>query len=69
MSERLSNIEMAEKYPNQWLGIRNIECDAEGNVLTAEIVYIDKTASELAMMTIRGENVQPFFTTPDNIFI
>jgi hypothetical protein len=31
-------------------------------------VYTDKTASELGMMSLRGESVQPLFTTPDDVF-
>lgn len=66
----LTKQEMIEKYPNRWLGIRNIEYldNDKREMKAAEVVYTDKTASELAIMAFEGENIQPFFTTPDDTF-
>lgn len=61
---------MAEKYPNQWLGINNIEYkdSSKREIKSANVVYTDKTASELGLMTLHGDNIQPYFTTPDDTF-
>ena len=61
---------MSEKYPNRWIGIRNIKYkDIEHKEIEyAEVVYVDKSASELGFMALQGENIQPLFTTPDDVF-
>jgi len=66
----LTKQEMIEKYPNRWLGIRNIKYldNDKREMKAAEVVYTDKTASELGIMAFEGENIQPFFTTPDDTF-
>lgn len=60
--------EMRTKYPNTWLGIRDETRDEEGRLMSAEVVFTDKTPDELAFMSIRNEGVKPYFTTPDNTF-
>ena len=65
--ERLTKQQIEEKYPNQWLGIRNIEYkDVDNRVLeSAEVIYTDKTASELASMAINGDDIIPYHTDLD----
>ena len=64
MAERLTRKQMADRYPNQWLGIRNIEYKGK-EIESAEVIHINRTASELGLMSLKGEDVQPVFTTPD----
>ncbi|MBO5353956.1 MAG: hypothetical protein J6A77_11740 [Lachnospiraceae bacterium] len=70
MLVRMTKEQMLQQYPNQWLGICDIEyLDAEKReIKSAVVVCTDKTASELGMMALKGENIQPFFTTPDEVF-
>lgn len=70
MLEHLTRQQMMEKYPNRWLGINNIiYTDAENTeIQSADIVYTDKDASELGLMSLQGQDVQPYFTTPDDAF-
>lgn len=70
MAEHLTREQMAEKYPNTWLGLNNIKyLNNDGVTLeSADVVYTDKTASELGLMALQGEDIQPLFTTPDNVF-
>ena len=67
MAERLTRKQMADRYPNQWLGIRNIEYKGR-EIESAEVIYINRTASELGLMSLKGEDVQSVFTTPDLVF-
>lgn len=64
---RLTWEEIKEKYPNQWIGLRDVQYkDNDGiTVESAEVVYTDKTKSELGMMAIKGEDIVPRYTTPD----
>ena len=38
------------------------------DIKSAVVVYVDKNASELGLMALQGEDVQPYFTTPDDTF-
>lgn len=67
MTERLTKEQMEKKYPNQWLGINSIEYNGR-EIKSADILYRNKTASELGSMSLHGDNIQPYFTTPDNTF-
>lgn len=67
MAERLTRKQMADQYPNQWLGIRNIVYKGR-EIESAEVIYTQKTASELGLFSLKGEDVQPLFTTPDTVF-
>lgn len=55
---RLTCEEMALKYSDQWLGLKNpIYLDNDGiTLLSAEIVYTDKTCDELLEMQIDGRD-------------
>lgn len=70
MAERLTREQMAEKYPNQWIGIANVEyMDTEKKTMqSADVIYTDKTASELGMISLKERNIIPLYTTPDNTF-
>ncbi|MCM1125761.1 MAG: hypothetical protein NC429_04755 [Lachnospiraceae bacterium] len=56
MAERLTRKQMAEKYPNTWLGINNVEYKNNDGIsmLSADVVYTDKTDYELLKMQIAG---------------
>jgi len=60
MVERLTREQMAEKYPNTWLGINHIkyENDDDVTVESADVVYTNKTASELGLMALQGEDIR-----------
>ena len=57
MAERLTRKQMADKYPNQWLGIRNIVYNGR-EIQTAEVIYTQRTASELGLLSLKGETVR-----------
>lgn len=65
---RMAVEEMQKKYPNSWLGISEPYYGINGNIISAEVVYSNKTASELGLMALGGENIEPYFTTPDDCF-
>ena len=59
---------MNKKYPNMWIGITDIQYNKDNVIESANVLYTDKTASELAILALRGDSVQPLYTTPDNCF-
>lgn len=50
--ERLTRKEIAKKYPNQYLGITNIQYENNDGVTleSADIIYTDKTEDKLFEM-------------------
>lgn len=61
---------MAEQYPNQWLGLKEpVYLDNDGvTLLSAEIVFTDKTCDELLEMQIDGKNgIIGWYTTDDGL--
>lgn len=69
MGERLSCQEIKEHYPNQWVGLIDVEFDNDTvTVKSAIIKVIGKTAEELGLMVLDEEIQMPYYTTPDNIF-
>jgi len=70
MVERLTREQMAEKYPNSWLGINNIKYENNDGVTveSADVVYTNKTASELLHMQLTGEeHIMRWFTNDDGL--
>lgn len=62
---RLTRREMAEKYPNTWLGIANPKYKNNDGVTleSADIIYIDKSRDELARLQVEeGEDILDWYT-------
>lgn len=69
MSKRMTWKEIQEKYPDQWVGLTEVEyINNDGvSVSSAIVKYTDKTKSELTRLALNGEIVSRY-TTPDNVF-
>ena len=69
MTERMTWKEIQEKYPDQWVGLIDVNyIDDDGiSIESAVIKYLDKTKAELTKMALQGEIVSRY-TTPDHIF-
>ena len=67
--EHLTRKQMAEKYPNTWLGITNVKyVDNDGVTLeSADIVYTDKSKSELVLMQVRGTGIRAWYTNENGM--
>lgn len=70
MAERLTREQMAKKYPNTWLGISNIKYENDDGVTveSADVVYTNKTASELLSMQLAGkEHIMRWYTNDNGL--
>lgn len=69
MTERMTWKEIQEKYPDQWVGLVDVEyINNDGvSIETAVVKYVDKSKSELTRLALEGEIVSRY-TTPDSIF-
>ncbi len=69
MAKRMTNHEIQENYPNQWVGLIDVEFESDAVTVKSAVVKITgKTASELGAMTLNKEIQMPYYTTPDNVF-
>ena len=69
---RLTRKQMEKKYPNQWLGLKNvIYKDDDGVTMeSAEIVYTDKSKEELLKMQISGvDGIIGWYTTEEGMML
>lgn len=71
MSERLTWEQIQEKYPDQWVGLTEVEYepDNDATIKSAIVKYTNKSKSELTRMQIQtnGE-ILGRYTTPDHVF-
>lgn len=67
--ERLTWKEIQEKYPEQWVGLIDVEYKPDNNasILSAIVRYKDKSKDELTEMMLSGKCISRY-TTPDGIF-
>lgn len=71
MDNRLTWKEMQKRYPNQWVGLTDIEYEADNDstIKSAIVKYTDKSKDELTEMQIdtNGKLIGRY-TTPDDVF-
>lgn len=69
MTERMTWKEIQAKYPDQWVGLIDVNyIEDDGiSIESAVIKYLDKSKAELTKLALQGEIVSRY-TTPDHIF-
>lgn len=67
MNNRMTMDEIIAKYPDQWVGLIDVEWENPGNVRSAVVKYTDKSSSELTRMQMKDRNLYSTYTTPDNL--
>lgn len=71
MKEILTWEEIKSRYPDQWVGLTNVEYepDNRSTIKSAIVEYTDKSKDELTLMQVqtKGELIG-IYTTPDNVF-
>ena len=65
--QRLTWNEIAEKYPDQWIGLSDVDWEDGANIRSAVVKFTGKSSSELLEMQIRKGNIQTIYTTPENL--
>ena len=66
MNKRMTWQEIQSTYPNQWIGMTDVEWNG-GGVKSAIVKYVDKTGDELIGMQIADKNLYSKYTTSDNV--
>jgi hypothetical protein len=69
MDERLTWEEIAERYPNQWVGLTDVKYEQSNNatIRSAVVSYTSCSRDDLLEMMFDGKCIARY-TTPDNVF-
>ncbi len=70
MDERMTWEEIVKKYPDQWVGLVDVDWKDGANVRSAVVKYTDLSRDELLELQVGGEEGELYstYTTPDNVF-
>lgn len=63
---RMSWDEIVSKYPDQWVGLTDVESEDGANIESAVVKYSDKSADELLMLQLEDDSLRSVYTTPNN---
>lgn len=66
MNERMSWEKIQEMFPDQWVGLVDVEWDG-ATVVSAVVRYTDRTRGELTRMQLRDDNLYTCYTHPDHL--
>lgn len=65
---RMTWTEIMEKYPNQWVGLTDVEWGNASTVKTAVVKYAGKSKDEMLELQLDGDIQKSRYTTPNNVF-
>ena len=67
MTEHLTIQQMAEKYPERWLGLGNIKyVNNDGiSIESADVIYTDKSKNELLAEKFSRGAIEPWYTSEE----
>lgn len=68
--ERMSWQEIKEKYPDQWVGLEDVEFkpNNRSSIMSAVVKYTDKSKKELTRIQFDTDGkVMGVYTTPDHL--
>ena len=60
---RMTVDEMQKAYPNTCIGITDVEFDNHHQIISGDVIYTDKSETELIRMAIRHTGIRPFYTS------
>ena len=71
MNERLTWSQIQEKYPDQWVGLTEVEHEPENasTIRSAVVLYTEKSKKELTLEQIKTKGrILARYTNPDKLF-
>ena len=66
MDERLKWNEIQQRYPDQWVGLVDVEWDGS-TVISAVVRYTDRSRGELSRLQLKDSNLYSCYTHPDHL--
>ena len=69
MSERMTWSEIAKAYPNQWVGLTDVEWEDSSNIGSAIVTYTDWNKDDLQMEQFKTKGkTMAVYTNPNRLF-
>ena len=69
MSERMTWPEIAKAYPNQWVGLTDVEWEDSSNIGSAIVTYTDWNKDDLQMEQFKTKGkTMAVYTNPNRLF-
>ena len=68
MNNRMMWSEIKEKYPEQWIGLVDVDWENDSTIHSDVVKYIGKSSDELLRIKFGGEpDLVARYTSPDNL--
>lgn len=68
MAKRMTWDEIIKNYPDQWVGLTDVvRSDKSADIISAVLLYTDKSQTELVRMQLHDDNLVSRYTTPNNL--
>ena len=67
-TEKMTWEEIMEKYPDQWVGLTDVEWSNASTVKAAVVKYAGKSKDEMLELQLEGDIQKSEYTTPNNVF-
>lgn len=67
MEQRLTWEQIEKNYPDQWVGLTDIDWEDGANIKSAIVSYIGMSSADLLRMQIKDRSIHATYTTPDNL--
>ncbi len=66
MNKRMTWNEIQKEYPDQWVGLSDVEWDGS-TVVSAIVKFTGKTRGELTRLQVKDDNLYSCYTCPDHL--
>ena len=67
MDQRLTWEQIETQYPDQWVGLTDIDREDGANVRSAVVRYTGMSSADLLRLQIKDRSIHATYTTPDNL--
>ena len=67
MEQRLTWQQIETQYPDQWVGLTDIDWEDGANVRSAVVRYTGMSSADLLRLQIKDRSIHATYTTPDNL--
>ena len=67
MEKRMTWDEIENNYPDQWVGLTDVDWEDGANIRSAIVRYTGMSSGDLLRLQIKDRNIHATYTTPDNL--
>ncbi len=67
MEKRMTWDEIENNYPDQWVGLTDVDWEDGANIRSAIVRYTGMSSGDLLRLQIKDRSIHATYTTPDNL--